>query len=200
MKIIIITGPSGSGKTSLGDELLKNLRNSYIISTDDFYKTGLISNLLSLFINSYFDKKISHNDNLLKKYIKTILKNKSIDYYYKYDFKKKQRDIIYTKPKKIQILIIEGIFVMDLINFLSKYDYLLINLKINKSICMKRVIYRDQLERGKDKKKSIKDFKNAWKIYEFKKNYNINIDNQRLLVFKQDSKVNDILQKLNMKI
>ena len=200
MRVILITGPSGSGKTSLGNELLKNLRNSYIVSTDDFYKTGLISNLLSIFINSYFDKKISHNDKLLKNYIKKILKNKNIDYYYKYDFTKKHREIIYTKPSKVKVLIIEGIFVLNLIKFLSNYDYLLINLKINKSICMKRVIYRDQLERGKDKKKSIKDFNNAWKIYEFKKDYNINIDKNRLLVFKQDSKLKDILKKLNMEI
>jgi len=198
MQLIIITGPSGSGKTSLGKELLSNLQNAHIISTDDFYKTGLISNLLSKFIKSYYDKKISYNNKLVKNHLKKVLNDKKIDYYYKYDFKKKQRDIIYTKPKKIQILIIEGIFVMDLINFLSKYDYLLINLKINKSICMKRIIKRDQEERGKDREKSIEDFMQAWKIYKDKKNNTLNLDKERELVYKKDSKLEDILSKLNL--
>ena len=44
MKIIIITGPSGSGKTSLAKKLMLELENSHIISTDDFYRTGLLSN------------------------------------------------------------------------------------------------------------------------------------------------------------
>ena len=200
MQLIIITGPSGSGKTSLGKELLKNLKNAHIISTDDFYKTGLISNLLSKFIKSYFDKKISYNKKLVKNYIKKILKDKNIDYYYKYNFKKRNREIIYKKSSNIKILIIEGIFVMDLMEIFSKYDYLLINLKINKSICMKRVIYRDQKERGKDKKKCIEDFNKAWKIYERKKNNTMNIDKERELVFKKDSKFDEIIEKLNMRI
>ena len=198
MQLIIITGPSGSGKTSLGKELLNNLQNAHIVSTDDFYKTGLISNLLSKFIKSYYDKKISCNNKLFKNHLKKILKHKTIDYYYKYDFKKKYREIIYKKSCNIEILIIEGIFVMDLIEIFSKYDYLLINLKINKSICMKRIIKRDQEERGKDKKKSIEDFMQAWKIYKNKKNNTINIDKERELVFKKDPKLEDILRKLNM--
>ena len=45
MKIIIITGPSGSGKTSLAKKLMAKLENCHVISTDDFYRTGKISNL-----------------------------------------------------------------------------------------------------------------------------------------------------------
>ena len=78
MKIIIITGPSGSGKTSLAKKLMFKLDNCHIISTDDFYRTGKISNLLSKFIDSYFDRKISHNSKLLRKTIRNlILENKS---------------------------------------------------------------------------------------------------------------------------
>ena len=75
MKIIIITGPSGSGKTSLAKKLMFELENCHIISTDDFYRTGKLSNLLSKFIDSYFDRKISHNGRLLKKTINKIIKN-----------------------------------------------------------------------------------------------------------------------------
>ena len=91
MKIIIITGPSGSGKTSLAKKLMFELENCHIISTDDFYKTGIISNFLSKFIESYFDRKISHNGKLLRKTINKILKNKEINYSYKYDFEKKNK-------------------------------------------------------------------------------------------------------------
>ena len=44
MKIIIITGPSGGGKTSLAKKLMFELENCHIISTDDFYRTGKLSN------------------------------------------------------------------------------------------------------------------------------------------------------------
>ena len=87
---------------------------------------------------------------------------------------------------------------MDLIEIFSKYDYLLINLKINKSTCMKRIIKRDQEERGKDKKKSIEDFMQAWKIYKNKKNNTLNLVKERELVYKKDSKLGDILSKLNL--
>ena len=57
MKIIIITGPSGSGKTSLAIKLMNELENCHIISTDDFYKTGKISNFLSKLIESHITIK-----------------------------------------------------------------------------------------------------------------------------------------------
>ena len=76
MEIIIITGPSGSGKSSLAKKLLVELENSVIISTDNFYKTGKISNLLSKFIDSYFDRKISHNRKLLRNTVNKIVKKK----------------------------------------------------------------------------------------------------------------------------
>ena len=61
MKIIIITGPTGSGKSTLSNLLFKNLNNAFILGTDNYYTTGFISNLLSNFINAYYDKPISFN-------------------------------------------------------------------------------------------------------------------------------------------
>ena len=200
MKIIIISGPSGSGKTSLAKKLLVKLENCHIISTDDFYKTGKISNLLSKLIDSYFDRKISHNSRLLRKTINKILKFKEINYSYKYDFINKKTEITQKKSILITNLIIEGIFTLELHKFLEKYDYLLIRLKINKEICMKRIKKRDNIERGKSKKTSIEDFLKAWDIYKKKEeNYKI-LDKSRELIFKKDPNIKTILKNLSNKI
>ena len=200
MKIIIITGPSGSGKSTLARKLMNEINNCHIISTDDFYKTGKISNLLSKCIDSYFDRKISHNSKLLRKTINTILKNKEISYSYKYNFIKKTTEITQKHSLSIKYLIIEGIFTLELLQFISRNDYLLIRLKINKEICMERINERDHIERGKSKKTSIEDFTKAWNIYENKeKSYKI-LDKSKELIFKKDPNIKTILNKLSNKI
>ena len=176
------------------------LDNCHIISTDDFYRTGKISNLLSKFIESYFDKKISHNSKLLRKTINKILKNKEINYSYNYDFLKKRTEIIQNETSNIENLIIEGIFTMELLKFLSGNDYLLIRLKINKEICMKRIHERDHIERGKTKEKSIKDFLKAWNIYKNKAKFYKVLDKEKELIFKKDPNTKTILKKLSNKI
>ena len=50
MKVIYINGPSGSGKTTIASELSKNLRNVFVLNTDNYYKTGIKSKILSLII------------------------------------------------------------------------------------------------------------------------------------------------------
>jgi len=194
MKIIIITGPSGSGKTSLAKKLDFELENCHIISTDDYYKTGKISNLLSKLIESYFDRRISLDSKLLKKTISKILKDKEINYSYKYDFIKKRKEIVRKKSSCIKNLIIEGIFALELLQFISSNNYLLIRLKIDKEICMKRIKKRDNLERGKSKRNSIEDFIKAWNIYQNKeKSYQIS-DKGKELIFKKDPNTKTILK------
>ena len=200
MKIILITGPSGSGKTTLANKLLVELDNCHILSTDDFYKTGKISNFLSKFIKSYFDKKISLNSKLLRRTISKIIKNEEINYTYKYDFINKRTEITKKKSSCIKNLIIEGIFAMELLKFISRNDYLLIRLKINKEICMNRINERDYYERGKSKKRTTEDFIKAWNIYKNKeKSYKI-LDKGKELIFKNDPNINTILRKLSNKI
>ena len=200
MQIIIITGPSGSGKTSLAKNLMLELENCHIISTDDFYRTGRISNFLSKFIESYFDREISLNNKLLRKTINKILKNEEINYSYKYDFIKKRTKITYINSLSIKNLIIEGIFSLNLLKFIERNDYLVIRLQINKEICMKRIKKRDHIERGKSEKKSLDEFIKAWNIYkENEKSYKIS-NEVKELIFKNDPNINTILKRLSNKI
>ena len=67
MKLIFISGPSGSGKTTLSNKLIKKNKNGFVLSTDNYYKTGLISKLLSKFVEGYFDRMISFDYKQLKK-------------------------------------------------------------------------------------------------------------------------------------
>ena len=168
MKLIFITGPSGSGKTTISKYISQNLSNSYILSTDNYYKTGFISKISSRVIKSYFDKILSHDQALIKKDIDYILQNNSINHYYKYDFVKKitKKNIKYFS--NIQSLIVEGIFSMELTDFFSENEYVLIRLKEKKSICRERISERDSIERGKNKILNLKEFNNGWRLYKNK--------------------------------
>ena len=52
MKLIFISGPSGSGKTTLSNQIIKQHKNGFVLSTDNYYKTGLISKLLSKIVKT----------------------------------------------------------------------------------------------------------------------------------------------------
>ena len=58
MKLIFISGPSGSGKTTLSNQIIKKNKNGIVLSTDNYYKTGLISKLLPKFVEGFFDKVV----------------------------------------------------------------------------------------------------------------------------------------------
>ena len=76
----------------------------------------------------------------------------------------------------------------------------MIRLKINKDVCMKRIKERDNIERGKSKRKSLEDFIKAWNIYEKKeKSYKISGKGKEL-IFKKDANINTILNKLSNKV
>jgi len=198
MKIILISGPSGSGKSTLAKMLLKKAKHGYILSTDSYYKTDLISNIISKFFKSYFDRILSLNINLIKSDLYEILKNKKIYHKYTYDFKNK---IVKTKNisvESIDFLIIEGIFALELMDFISKHDYFLIRLNIKKEICLKRVCKRDKKERGKDKINSVRDFKNAWDIYK-NKEYKYNVeDKKKELIIEKEINLESLLSKLSI--
>ena len=90
MKLIFISGPSGSGKTTLSNNILEKVKSGIVLSTDNYYKTGLISKILSKFVIGYFDRNISFNYKLFKKDFNLIIKNKISTKERSYDFKNKK--------------------------------------------------------------------------------------------------------------
>ena len=175
MKLIFISGPSGSGKTTLSNKIIKKNKNGFILSTDNYYKTGLISKILSKFVDGFFDRRISFNYKLFKKDFDFIYKHGiSINDRY-YNFEKKTIQNILNETKNISFLIVEGIFAKEFSSTLSIQDYYFFEIKTKKNECMKRVVQRDIKERGKDKKQAENDFLKSWDIYYEKfKNKNIN--------------------------
>ena len=197
MQLIIISGPSGSGKTTLSEIILKNINNGLILNTDNYYRTGLLSKILSKIITSYFDRKISINFELLKRDLEFILKNRFSKYSYKYNFKTKSIKKINKSTKNIRFIIIEGIFGQELLKSFTKNDCLLIKLKTNKQNCMKRVIKRDHTERGKSKYLAKKDFLKAWKLFHENKKKNNSKTYFKTIVIKKERDINPLLKKIS---
>ena len=194
MKIIFISGPSGSGKTTLSNQIIVKIKNGIILSTDNYYKTGLISKLLSKVVDSYFDKRLSFNYKLFKKDFNYIINNGTSNYVRSYDFEKKTINSFFNKVNNINLIVIEGIFAKELSNALCNQKHYLFELKINKNECMKRVVQRDIKERGKAKKQAEEDFLNSWDIY-YQKFKNINIKkNANAFTITKNTNIEQILK------
>ena len=196
MKLIFISGPSGSGKTTLSNQIVKKNKNGIVLSTDNYYKTGLISKLLSKFVEGFFDKSISFNKKLFKKDFEFIYENGiSVQDRY-YNFEKKKIHNIFNEIKNIRFLIVEGIFAQEFSSTLNIQDYYFIEIKTKKNECMKRVVQRDIKERGKDKKQAENDFLKSWEIYyeKFKPNNIKNYTNK--FIIKNKSDMDNILKKI----
>ena len=195
MKLIFISGPSGSGKTTLSKEIILKNKNGLVLSTDNYYKTGIISKLLSKVIKGYFDRSISFNHKLFKKDFNFIFKNKISTFERSYDFKKKITKSFPKEKSKINFLIIEGIFAKEFSNTLNNQNYFFIELKINKNECMKRVLERDAKERGKTTTQAENDFSNSWNIYYEKTEDKMKINKNEFIITK-DSKIDLIIKKI----
>ena len=196
MKLIFISGPSGSGKTTLSNQIIKKNKNGIVLSTDNYYKTGLISKLLPKFVEGFFDRSISFNNKLFKKDFDFIYKNgiSICDRYY--NFEKKTIQNFLNKTNNISFLIVEGIFAKEFSNTLNNKDYIFLEIKTKKTECMKRVVQRDLKERGKNKKQAENDFLKSWDIYyeKFKAN-NIN-KNANKFIIRKKTDMDHIIKKL----
>ena len=196
MKLIFISGPSGSGKTTLSKQIIREIKNGIILSTDNYYKIGLISRLLSIFVEGYFDRSISFNYKLFKKDFNFILKYGYSNYERSYDFEKKAINNFLIERNNINFLIIEGIFAREFSDTLNNRNYSFCELKINKNDCMNRVLQRDLKERGKAKKQAKVDFLKSWDIYYEKfKNKNIK-KNANVFTITKDTNIDQILKEL----
>ena len=196
MKLIFISGPSGSGKTTLANQILFKINNGIILSTDNYYKTGAISKILSKFIKGYFDRRLSFNFKLFKKDIESIINNGFSNYTRIYDFKKKYLKKKLIKTKNINYIVIEGIFTKELTRYFFKYECFFLELKTNKNYCKSRVIKRDILERGKAKKIAAEDFLKSWDIYYAKSRNNFLAKNITKFTISKNADINQILKKI----
>jgi uridine kinase len=196
MKLIFISGPSGSGKTTLSKQIKEEIKDGIILSTDNYYKTGIISKLLSKFVEGYFDRGISFNYKLFKKDFNFILENGISIHERSYNFKKKKINKFLNETNNINFLIIEGIFAKKFSSTLNNQNYYILELKINKNECMKRVVKRDCEERGKEKKQAENDFLKSWDIYyEELKNTNLK-NNSNEFTITNNTNFDQILKKL----
>ncbi len=196
MKLIFISGPSGSGKTTLSNQIIVKTKNGIILSTDNYYKTGLISKFFSKFVEGYFDRSISFNYKLFKKDFNFILKNGFSIYQRSYNFEKKIIKNFSKETTNINYLIVEGIFAKEFSRTLYDKNYFLLELAINKNVCMKRVVQRDLKERGKAKNKAENDFLKSWDIY-YKKFKNKKFkNNPNEFVITKKTNIEKILKKI----
>ena len=196
MKLIFISGPSGSGKTSLSNQLILKIKNGIALSTDNYYKTGLISRLLSKIVEGYFDRYISFNYKMFKKDFNFILKNEISIYERSYDFERKKIKTFFNKTNNIKFLIVEGIFAKELSRTLDNQKYIFLEIKTNKTDCMKRVIQRDLKERGKIKQQAEIDFLKSWNIYYGKfKNKNIK-KNENEFTISKNTNIDQIIKNI----
>ena len=196
MKLIFISGPSGSGKTTLSKQIMGKIKNGSILSTDNYYKTGLISKLLSKFVEGYFDRSISFNYKLFKKDFNFILNNGISIHERSYNFEKKTMKNILRETNNINFLIVEGIFAKEFSKTLDNLNYFFLELKINKNECLKRVIQRDLKERGKSKNQAKKDFLKSWDIYYENIKYNSIKNNKNELIITKNTNIDQILTNI----
>ncbi len=196
MKLIFISGPSGSGKTTLSNQIIEKIKNGIVLSTDNYYKTGLISKLLSKFIRGYFDKSISFNYKLFRKDFDFIVKNAFSINQRSYNFEKQKVKNYLKETNNINYLIVEGIFAKEFSINLGNNNFYFLELRINKKDCMRRVVHRDLKERGKVIKQAENDFLISWDIYY--KNYKNKIikNKSKKFIIREMTNIDKILNKI----
>ncbi len=196
MKLIFISGPSGSGKTTLSNQILVKNKNGIVLSTDNYYKTGPLSKILSKTIKGYFDRSISFNYQLFRKDFNLIINNGISIYERSYNFQKQIVNKSLKETKNIQYLIVEGIFAREFSRTLKNNNYSFIELKINKKECLNRAIKRDLINRGKDKNKAKKDFLKSWDIYYAKWQNKCKSEKKNEFIFTRKTNIDQLLQEI----
>ena len=86
-------------------KIIGKIKNGIILSTDNYYKVGLISKFLSKFVASYFDRSISFNYKLFKKDFNFNLKNGISIQERSYNFEKKIINNFFNETNNINFLL-----------------------------------------------------------------------------------------------
>ena len=196
MKLIFISGPSGSGKTTLSNQILFKNKNGIVLSTDNYYKTGLLNKILSKIVQGYFDKSISFNYKLFRKDFNKIINNGISIYERSYNFKTQIANNFLKETKNIEYLIVEGIFAKEFARTLHNNNYSFIELKINKKECMNRAIKRDLNDRGKDNVNAKRDFLKSWDIYYGKHQNKYKKEKINEFIFTKETNIDKLLEKI----
>ncbi len=169
MNLIIISGPSGSGKSYLAKKICKEFKHINLIKTDSYYKDNFIIKILSMYFNDIYDRIISLKKKELKGTLISILNKEKLIYRYNYDFRRRKstkKEIIkHSDQSTNQIVILEGIFAHRLITDFEKHIFMKILCIEDKSLCFKRRIQRDLIERGRERKEVEERFQKSWEIF-----------------------------------
>ena len=197
MRVILITGPSASGKTYIGNKISKNLDNSILIATDNYYKANILSKLLSNLISDYYDKPISFKYNKMKSDITKLIKGEKKIKSCKYNFKTKESYInIINNNYKNHIIIVEGIFSLEILNDFRDKVYITIVCSLDKKVCLERKIKRDINERNLKEANIIKTFNNAWDLFYSRYKYFLSEKNYINLNTYNENKTEEIIQSI----
>tara|TARA_Y100001968_G_C19098212_1_gene591244 strand:- start:121 stop:735 length:615 start_codon:yes stop_codon:yes gene_type:complete len=199
MITIVITGPSCSGKTYLSYKLSKIFPDSIVLKTDSYYRDNKWIRVLSLFLNDIYDRPFSIKIKELRKTIRSIYNKEELISFCNYDFKRKRSSKSKTKINFIgnpQFLILEGIFAHRL--NLNYYETVNIVCEESKEICFKRIIKRDQIERGKNQSDIEKNYNNSWYLY--CKHINKFIKNNQVILLNPSEVINfnKLVNELNI--
>ena len=196
MRLILISGASGSGKSYTAKLISDNIKNTIVLSTDDYYRNIVPKFVLGKTYISYYDRLISIKYNKLVKNIKKLLKGDPYINSCKYNFINKnstKEKIKNLEDQSNGYLIVEGIFSFRL----PKDIYDLANLRIlctnSKAKCYQRRTKRDIEIRSRDNQEIGKRFNRGWDLYH--KNLRRNISRNEYLEI-----VNDNLDEIILKL
>ncbi len=169
LNLIIISGPSGSGKTFLAKRICKEFNHINIINTDSYYRDNFMIKILSLYFKDIYDRIISIKRNELIDTLTSLLNNEELinSYYYNFKTRKSTKKTIIRKRNQYtnQIVILEGIFAHRLIKNFKNNIFMKILCIEDKSLCLKRRIERDLVERGRKRKEVEERFQRSWEIF-----------------------------------
>ena len=200
MNLIIISGPSGSGKSFLADRICKKFDYIYIIKTDSYYRDDLTIKTLSLYFKDIYDRIISIKRKELIDTLNSLLNKEDHIYSYNYDFKNRKStktELIRDSSQcKNQTVILEGIFAHRLVEKFKKDIFMKILCIENKSLCFKRRIRRDSLERGRKRQEVEERFQRSWEIFH-NQSSNFKKDNEIIYLNKKNGEqFNNIINRI----